>query len=109
MLVDLAGEEELSDGETKLVPVDGEPPFRSILLLRVEGQWRAYWNTCQHISIPLDGGVGRLPLVKGKLICTTHGASFRPLDGYCVKGPCKDESLIPIALEFKAGRVFAKL
>jgi nitrite reductase/ring-hydroxylating ferredoxin subunit len=35
------------------------------------------------------------------LLCATHGAIFRPTDGYCVNGPCAGDSLarVPIRLE----------
>ncbi len=108
-LIDLAEDTELAEGETKVLAYDGKPPFRSIVLLKIEKEHRAYWNICQHVSIPLDGGLGSLPLVKGELVCITHGARYRPQDGMCVKGPCKDKALVPLEIELQQGRVFVNI
>ena len=107
LTIDLAGVDELSSGQTKLVPFDGKAPYRSIILVKTVESFRAYWNICKHVSIPLDGGVGILPLVKNKLVCQTHGASYRSEDGLCVNGPCKDESLDAIDIKICDERVVA--
>jgi nitrite reductase/ring-hydroxylating ferredoxin subunit len=107
--VDLAGLDELSKDQTKVVSYDGKPPYRSIVLVRIEDSYRAYWNVCKHVSIPLDGGIGSLPLVNNELICETHGARYRADNGLCVKGPCKEKSLDAIDLEFKDQRIIAHL
>jgi len=41
------------------------------------------------------------------LVCSTHGAVFRPEDGYCLAGPCAGESLEPVPVEVREGRVVA--
>lgn len=105
--IELAKCQELNDGETKLIAVDGEPPYRSIVLVKSREQFRAYWNICQHIAIPLDGGLGRLPLVDGYLVCSTHGAKYEVSDGSCIKGPCTGTKLPTIELETTDDTIFA--
>ena len=105
--LDLGDVNLLSSGQTKVVPFDGKAPYRSIILIKISDSYLAYWNICKHISIPLDGGLGKLPVVKNELICQTHGARYRIKDGLCVKGPCKDQSLDPIAVEIASDRIIA--
>jgi nitrite reductase/ring-hydroxylating ferredoxin subunit len=33
------------------------------------------------------------------LLCHSHGALYRTADGYCVSGPCSEQSLIRFAVE----------
>ena len=107
--MELAGVNELSDRETKVVAYPGKPPYRSIILVRLGDAFRAYWNVCKHVSIPLDGGLGHLPLAKDELVCLTHGARYRSDDGLCIKGPCKDQKLDVIELEVIDDKVVALL
>jgi len=105
--IELAKLQDLQEGETKLISVDGEPPYRSIVLVKSKEQFRAYWNVCQHIAIPLDGGLGRLPLIGGYLVCSTHGAKYEVTEGICVKGPCTGSKLPSIELEMTDDTIFA--
>lgn len=86
-----------NDGEHVVVAVTGwAAPWRSVLMTRAEGVLHAYWNVCRHLPVPLDGGLGQLP--EGpSLVCLTHGARFRGLDGYCESGPCEGASLFTLA------------
>ncbi len=105
--VELAKLQDLQEGETKLISVEGEPPYRSIVLVKSKDQFLAYWNVCQHIAIPLDGGLGSLPLIGGYLVCSTHGAKYEVTDGTCVKGPCTGSKLPAIELEMTDDAIFA--
>lgn len=56
-----------------------------------------YRNRCPHTSIPLEWQPDQFfDLSESFLQCATHGALFRPEDGYCVLGPCAGDSLEPI-------------
>ncbi len=97
----------LTLGEVRIVPYpEGVPPKMSILVTRVEDGYRAYWNVCQHIPIPLDGGSGVLPPF-AELTCLTHGAMYRKTDGLCVEGPCEGAHLEPVRLESSDETLFA--
>ncbi len=88
---------ELVRGIVKVVDlardVDGTPREAMVLRDRA-GVARAYVNRCMHLSIPLDGGTRDFFEPGGELLlCGTHGALYRPEDGFCVAGPCENESL----------------
>ncbi len=54
----------------------------------------AYVNQCAHVSIELDWNEGDFfTAQQDYLICSTHGAHYRPDNGFCVMGPCKGKSL----------------
>lgn len=79
---------------------------RDLLLLHHGGAVRAYENTCPHQGTPLEGPAGRFFDKEGKLlVCSTHGARFRPKDGHCVSGPCAGRGLTPVAVTVGNGEV----
>jgi nitrite reductase/ring-hydroxylating ferredoxin subunit len=57
-----------------------------------------YINACPHLGVPLDWQPGKFLTVDGtRIMCATHGAEFRISDGYCVRGPCRGDSLTKVA------------
>ena len=76
-------------------------------MINTEAGVRAYWNVCAHVPVPLDGGLGSLPMAGLHVVCTTHGATYRPNDGFCEEGPCQGESLIALDVEMKDGVAYA--
>ena len=78
-----------------------------IFLVRRGTQVHAYRNTCPHKGSPLDWMPNEfLDDERKHIICATHGAVFRIEDGLCVSGPCRRQSLQPVAIELRAGRVY---
>lgn len=114
----LAPVDEMTTGEVRVISVEGRPPRNSILLARlsddheVDGRplavYRAYWNICQHLPIPLDSGTG-IAADGDDILCVTHGARYRPNDGYCHSGPCQSERLEPVEIAVDDGWVIAKI
>ena len=96
-------------GASLVVPVPGRAlPRQSLLLTTTDDGPRAYWNVCQHLPVPLDAGLGTLP--RGpELVCSTHGAYYRPEDGVCTKGPCVGAQLEAVRLEREGHAWFAVL
>lgn len=79
---------------------------RDLLLLHQGGTVRAYENACPHQGTPLEGPTGRFfDENENLLVCSTHGARFRPGDGHCVSGPCAGRGLIPVAVSVSNGKV----
>lgn len=79
---------------------------RGVLLLRREGRLYAYLNRCPHTGVNLDWITGQFLDGSGHYIqCATHGALFRPADGYCVHGPCAGQSLQALPLYRDGERV----
>ncbi len=80
----------------ELVTPQGPLP---ILLLRQGDGVRAFENRCPHTGIGLDWNPGEFMDVTGTLLqCATHGALFRPADGYCIAGPCRGRSLQAVGI-----------
>jgi nitrite reductase/ring-hydroxylating ferredoxin subunit len=72
----------------------------SVIVVRHDGELHAYWNSCPHLSVPLNWGPNRfLDPSKQYLQCATHGALFELHDGRCIAGPCQDDRLVRISLE----------
>lgn len=66
-------------------------------VVRFNGEPYAYVNQCAHVSVELDWNLGDFFTAQQDfLICATHGAHYRPDNGFCVMGPCKGKSLKPI-------------
>jgi len=77
------------------LPALGE--FVTGFVVRFQGKPYAYVNRCAHISVELDWNEGDFFTAQQDfLICSTHGANYRPDNGFCVMGPCKGKSLKPI-------------
>ena len=74
------------------LPMLGE--FATGFIVRFHGKPYAYVNQCAHLPIELDCNEGDFfTTQKDYLICSTHGAHYRPDNGFCVMGPCKGKSL----------------
>lgn len=66
--------------------------------IRHDGVVRAYLNRCAHVGIELDWIAGRFFDDDGiYLVCAAHGATYRPADGACVSGPCRNGRLVALA------------
>jgi nitrite reductase/ring-hydroxylating ferredoxin subunit len=90
----LCASADLLEGAAKGVTLGTGAGAREILLLRKSGAVHAYVNSCPHQGTPLETFPDRFFSADGKLlICSTHGARFRPDDGFCISGPCKGKSL----------------
>ena len=83
----------------------GDWPLRGFVV-RVGGQLRAYVNRCPHAGHPLNLLPDRFFTPDGALIlCSSHGALFEKLTGFCVAGPCAGRALTPVPLEVRSGYV----
>jgi nitrite reductase/ring-hydroxylating ferredoxin subunit len=88
---------DIPEGEAKGFTVETESGRRDIFVHRDGDIARGYVNSCPHVGSPLDWAPDRFIAPDGfHLLCATHGALFRPEDGYCVSGPCAGESLEPV-------------
>jgi nitrite reductase/ring-hydroxylating ferredoxin subunit len=71
----------------------GEWPFRGFVV-RQQGEVYAYANVCPHQQHPLNlKPDGFMSPDKTLLICSSHGALFKPETGECVGGPCLGQQL----------------
>jgi nitrite reductase/ring-hydroxylating ferredoxin subunit len=80
---------------------------REGFLVYFHDQVSAYENSCRHIPITLDYGDNRFFTRDGKhLVCQTHGATYEPLTGFCVAGPCAGATLKKLLIAVENNSVF---
>jgi nitrite reductase/ring-hydroxylating ferredoxin subunit len=73
--------------------------------IRYRGQAHAYVNRCTHVAMEMDWQPNRFFDDTGEwLLCSTHGAAYRPDTGACGGGPCRG-ALTRIALTEEDGVV----
>jgi len=94
--------EEIGEGEAR-----GFPPapggLTGLIALRRGGVLRVFVNACPHLGLPLEVLPDRFLDEAGRyLVCSAHGARFRPEDGRCVSGPCAGEGLEAVPAEVDA-------
>jgi nitrite reductase/ring-hydroxylating ferredoxin subunit len=66
--------------------------------VRWRGQAHAYLNRCAHVAMEMDWQANQFFDDSGQwLLCSTHGAVYRPDTGACAGGPCRG-GLVKIAL-----------
>jgi nitrite reductase/ring-hydroxylating ferredoxin subunit len=83
----------------------GEQLFLSFVVRR-NGRLCGYVDRCPHAGTPLAMLPDRYLTREGDLIlCSTHGAMFRPEDGLCLAGPCAGRALEPWAVVEADGEV----
>lgn len=77
---------------------------QAVFVLRHAGEIRAYRNACPHRGTPLEIMPDAFFDAERRfLVCRTHGAQFRPADGFCVAGPCAGRSLTPAPVRVENG------
>jgi nitrite reductase/ring-hydroxylating ferredoxin subunit len=80
-----------------------EPAFA----VRFAGEVRAFLNRCAHVPVEMDWMEGEFfDLTKLYLICATHGATYLPESGRCIRGPCDGRGLIPLRVVEADGNVY---
>ena len=90
------------------LPALGE--FVTGFVVRFHGKAYAYVNQCAHVSIELDWNQGDFfTRQKDYLVCSTHGAQYRPDNGFCVMGPCKGKNLKPLILSEKNQKIIINI
>ena len=81
-------------------------PVRAFAL-RFEGEVIAYLNRCVHVPTEMDWQHGVfLDGDQRFILCSTHGASYEPLDGRCVGGPCGRGRLTAVQVREIDGQVY---
>lgn len=98
--------EELADPGTRGFTLEREGLREEIFVVRKGAIVRAYRNACPHTGGPLDWRPDEfLDDAQKHIMCATHAALFRIEDGYCLAGPCRRQSLTPVAIECVDGEV----
>lgn len=98
--LDLGDVEDLAPGSVKLFRYP-DPNDPAMLIRLVSGEYVAYKQRCTHLSCPVHFAAER-----NRLECPCHNGAFDATDGKVLEGP-PPRPLPKIALEFRAGRIFA--
>ena len=76
-------------------------------VVRRDGEYFAYRNSCPHTGSPLDWVEHQFLDLDGALIqCATHDARFLIDTGECVFGPCPGESLEALPIVVKDDNIY---
>ncbi|WP_316190151.1 Rieske (2Fe-2S) protein [Bradyrhizobium sp. SZCCHNS2096] len=82
-----------------IVEEDGTKRPWPIVVVRWGKQVFGYVNQCPHDKVNLDWERNQFLDPNGlRILCGKHGSLFEIGTGTCVDGPCKGESLTPVAL-----------
>ena len=96
----------IADGAAKAVEVASGGATRALIVVRQGGRAVAYVNACPHLGTPLETFPDKFLDYSGtRLMCSTHGASFRIADGFCLRGPCAGRALVKVPVELRDGAV----
>jgi nitrite reductase/ring-hydroxylating ferredoxin subunit len=83
----------------------GDWPLRGFVV-RVNKEVRGFINRCPHAGHPLNlRPHGFLTQNSDLILCSSHGALFEKLTGYCLAGPCAGQSLRAVPLKVESGFV----
>lgn len=97
---------EMPDGRGRMFAFPLERGEFHLLVLRSGETCLGYENRCPHFGIPLAARDDQLILESHQSVsCNTHYARFRWADGYCERGDCEGESLVPVVLVVRDGLV----
>ena len=98
----LANVSQLSNSKTLVV--QAKNLAHSVVLIKFNGEVKAYLNNCPHQNVPLNEAykIDVNPFEK-TMKCSVHDAFFRVEDGLCIEGPCWDDALkaLPISVDDK--------
>lgn len=98
--------EDLAQTQAKDVTIINGEEQHAIIVVEWKGVVRAYVNSCPHARMPLNMLSDTFFDLTGHyLLCTMHGAHFRPSDGFCTRGPCRGKSLRPFPVRVDDGDV----
>ena len=103
----LCAESDIREGEGRGFVFGAGMEREAFFVIRWHGALRAYRNACPHVGTPLDWPEDRFFDASGDyLMCGTHGAVFRPEDGFCLEGPCQGRALTAAAITVEDGGIF---
>jgi nitrite reductase/ring-hydroxylating ferredoxin subunit len=87
---------------------DGPFDEEGILLRMADDTVRAFKNECRHLPMRLDDRDPRelWDPTGSFLVCSSHGARYRPEDGLCVAGPCEGSHLKTLPVHVRDGEVY---
>ena len=105
----LATTQELKDRKTIKFTYRDEGIEREGFLAWFRDRVVGYQNVCRHVPITLDYGDGQFfDLDETHFVCQTHGATYEPLTGICVAGPCAGAALKRLEIEVRGEEIWLR-
>jgi nitrite reductase/ring-hydroxylating ferredoxin subunit len=106
-LIFICNDIELSDPASFGFSVEKNGETIEGFLVKNDGQYFAYKNTCPHTGSPLDWLEHQFLDSEGALIqCAVHDARFLIDTGECVFGPCQGQLLQKLDIKIKDDGVY---
>jgi len=101
--------EEIADpGSRQFTWGDGLWPLE-FFVVRKNNCVYGFVNRCPHAGHALNWQKDSFLTQENDLIiCNSHGARFRIMDGVCVSGPCPGAGLKTITIKIKGGKILVK-
>jgi len=92
--IHLCNVNEFADPDAKGFIIEPQLGGIKVIIVKYNGRYYAYKNSCPHTLGPLDWMPGNfLDQDKKFILCATHGAVFKIDDGLCIHGPCVGQYL----------------
>ena len=106
----ICSDTELSDPASFGFSVEKNGEAIEGFLVKNDGQYFAYKNSCPHTGSPLDWLEHQFLDSEGALIqCAVHDARFFIDTGECVVGPCHGQSLEKLEIEIKDEGIYLQV
>jgi nitrite reductase/ring-hydroxylating ferredoxin subunit len=103
----LCAETDIPEGAGRGLVFGSGTAREAVFVIRWHGVLHGYRNSCPHVGTPLDWPENRFfDSANEYLMCGTHGAVFRPEDGYCFEGPCTGRRLARITITIDQGEIY---
>ena len=98
--------EQIEDGGFAEIEMSVDGIAESVILHRDGDAVRGWLNICPHAGRRLEVSPGQfIKTGDGLLMCAVHGATFELIDGLCVGGPCRGQTLAKVELRVRDGMV----
>ncbi len=106
---DVAGTGDLAPGHSLTFTLECNGRRVEAFLISYRDHFYAYVNQCRHVPMTLDWVENQFFSADGNyLLCSTHGAIYRPDTGECIDGPPCGRSLFRIPIRIAATRILAR-
>ncbi|NOZ77495.1 MAG: Rieske (2Fe-2S) protein [Euryarchaeota archaeon] len=101
-----------TSGEVMVIKLDDLPDPGTVkftaggvpgILVRFNGQLKAFTATCTHMGCPVSG---KKLATEGLLVCPCHGSTYDPLTGKRLSGPAP-RPLREMAVQVREGNIYA--
>ncbi len=106
----LCKQQQIIEGNPRGFSLELESGKFELFLVKHDGAIYAYKNQCPHLGIPLNWQPDEfLSIEQSHIQCSTHGALFNFDNGYCISGPCANESLTSLTLDHRDDELWLHL